>query len=97
MKDDKLKFLIFELQAVLVTEGVVAKECEYYGKNNIPGDCQLPHAMWMLGELLGEFEEWKKDDVGKINRWIGFIQGYLSAHGILSITELRDLTRTCLE
>lgn len=93
MPKDKLRKLIIELQAVLNKEGVEAKEWEDY-RNDVPWIEQLPHAQWMLGELLLHFEEWEMD---KINRWIGFVQCYMSVHTILSIQKLRDLTRECLK
>lgn len=93
MAHAKLRKLIIELQAILDGKQVVSLECSYYHRDIEVSD-QLPHAKWMLGELLSHLEKWEMD---KINRWIGFIQGYFSAHNILSIKELRDLTRDCLK
>ena len=48
---------------------------------------QEDHIAWMCTEAqkfinVGEFD--------KANRWLGFIQGYLWAHGCFSINDLRD-------
>ena len=50
---------------------------------------QLQHARWMLNEMetgyrAGLFSE------GKINRWLGFVQGIFWACGVYSIDTMRE-------
>lgn len=47
---------------------------------NMPPDTDLPHLTWMLLEIsIGNM------DVGKENRWLGFIQGVLIMRGITTV------------
>lgn len=45
------------------------------------------HLRWMLSELKSF------TDVGKANRWLGFIQGSMIAKNITSVQVERDFTR----
>jgi hypothetical protein len=45
------------------------------------------HLVWMLDEIE------KMDDEAKANRWLGFVQGILSASRVFTIDELRDHVR----
>lgn len=46
----------------------------------------LKHVVWMCGEVI-EFV--KTQRMEKANRWIGFIQGTLWCHGVLTIDQMR--------
>ncbi|MGD0497571.1 MAG: hypothetical protein ABSC23_03945 [Bryobacteraceae bacterium] len=53
-----------------------------------PGDLlncteRLRHLRWMFDEME------RMEDVPKVNRWLGFIQGVLFASGMCSIDDLR--------
>ena len=88
-----LKLLVTILQEEFGTKGIKVEEFKDY-VTFIPNEKQLPHALWMLEQLSLYIEEW---DLGKISRWIGFIQGYFSAHDVISIERLRDINRSCLK
>jgi len=46
---------------------------------------ELQHVRWMCNEIP---EMMKTEEVGKIYRWLGFIQGVLWVHGIYTIEQL---------
>lgn len=50
----------------------------------------LGHLRWMIKRMLSP--DWGSDEI-KTNRWLGYIQGVLSAHRVFSILDLRDQTR----
>src|SRR5208282_2875827 len=51
----------------------------------------LQHAAWMIEEcLVMKFP----DDMYKINRWIGFVQGVLWKEGIYTIDQMREHVTT---
>lgn len=52
---------------------------------------QLAHARWMCQEMKLMIDRGEADD--KLNRWLGFVQGVLYAHGIFSINEMREHNR----
>jgi hypothetical protein len=52
----------------------------------LPG-VRMWHLRWMLNELR------TMTDVGKANRWLGFIQGALAVNGIISVEAERNFTR----
>lgn len=47
----------------------------------------IPHIKWMISELR------KDKEIGKQNRWLGFIQYALIINGYTSVTEERNFTR----
>jgi hypothetical protein len=52
------------------------------------GDClsvtaRIWHLRWMLGEMQG------MEDLPKLNRWLGFVQGVMYTSGLCSIDDLR--------
>lgn len=60
------------------------------------GGVSLQHAAWMVEESLGTLElsqKWEtlftQEDLTKVNRWIGFIQGVFWKEGIYTINDLR--------
>ena len=50
------------------------------------------HIKWMCDEIIRMYvhEPWMDS---KINRWLGFIQGFLFCNKMRTINELRDETR----
>lgn len=56
---------------------------------------QLPvekHIIWMIDEIL-KIEAPNIKQLFKINRWLGFIQGYLYTSHLRTIEELKNETR----
>lgn len=56
---------------------------------------QLPvekHIVWMIDEIL-KIEIPDTKQLFKINRWLGFIQGYLYTSHLRTIEELKNETR----
>jgi hypothetical protein len=51
---------------------------------------EVDHVLWMCEEAR------KFSDLGKANRWLGFIQAYVHVWNIYTIDELRDHTREAL-
>lgn len=51
------------------------------------------HIKWMCDKLLDRREAFDIADYFKINRWLGFIQGYLYNLQLKTIEELRNETR----
>ena len=51
------------------------------------GGVALQHAAWMIEECNNFVNS---ADVGKINRWLGFVQGVLWKEGIFTIDQMRD-------
>lgn len=62
------------------------------------------HLLWMLGEMNAMLcDAGVNDEDGgpakrdqKLNRWLGFVQGALWAHGMATIDQLRDDTRSSM-
>ncbi len=50
----------------------------------------LAHCHWML-DSIPEFLRTARR--GKVNRWIGFVQGCLSAYGVYAIDDLKEHNR----
>lgn len=67
---------------------------EFKRLNIVPkrGGAALQHCAWMIEETLG----WVKKipggmlDIGKVNRWVGFVQGVLWKEGIYTVDQLRE-------
>ena len=55
-----------------------------------PNELSQSHLIWMCQEIMLNYEEWPDD---KSNRWIGYIQGVLTALQVVSVDEHRDITR----
>lgn len=53
------------------------------------------HLAWMCEQCLKVFiPEGPEQDIGKANRWLGYVQGELRAEGVYSITDLREHSRS---
>ena len=50
-------------------------------------DTRLEHVRWMLSEMLN------MTDAGKLNRWLGFVQGALWCSRVFTVDELRTHVR----
>lgn len=57
------------------------------GIDTIERGTRLQHAKWMCLKAEGH------EDTGKLNRWLGWIQGWLVAENIYGLTEIIDHTR----
>ena len=54
----------------------------------------LQHCRWMLGQIPDIVASNK---IEKANRWLGFVQGILWAHGYCTITEMKSHNRTPID
>lgn len=54
------------------------------------GKKSAEHLTWMCDQLLSNMKDAPTD---KIGRWVGYIQGVMSAHGCLDVDEERNRTR----
>jgi len=59
-----------------------------------PGELSHRHLTWMCQEISDNHKEWPAD---KSNRWIGYVQGVLSALQITSVDVHRDMTREIIK
>jgi len=72
----------------------------------VSSDAMLRHVSWMIVEMSSSMvihayesliydhnKEPAQKEVEKVHRWLGYIQGVLSAQEIYTIDELRDQTR----
>jgi hypothetical protein len=57
------------------------------------GECRLCHVKWMLMEMMA----WGPERLGKMFRWLGFIQGVLWAEGVYTIEEMKEHNRSDVE
>jgi hypothetical protein len=61
-----------------------------YTSDSEPLDCeQLDHILWMIQEIRKMLQS-PNPNLGKINRWLGFIQGTFWSLGKFTIKEMRD-------
>ena len=58
------------------------------------GSTDFSHLLWMLNYILENSESMP---YGKLNRWLGFIQGCLITRGLLTVEYERDRTRPYLQ
>lgn len=54
-----------------------------------PRGISINHARWMLENLPEEND--------KAGRWLGYAQALMVVHGIMSLEEMRDVTRECID
>lgn len=67
------------------SEEVTAELCRPFAVERDPEGKTLEHAHWMMLNLPMSTDQ--------RNRWIGYAQGLLVFHGVIGLTDLRDLTR----
>ncbi len=83
---ESIKAVAKRLITKLEVEGHVAEKCEVA--------CVNPtHLLWMLYAISTEDSDMP---LSKRQRWLGYIQGVLSAHGIIDPEEERNETRPIL-
>lgn len=58
--------------------------CSRYANKITGDDWQSLHAKWMLDEIPDI------KDSGKLNRWLGFVQGFMWSRDLCTIDELRE-------
>jgi len=56
-----------------------------------PAELSRLHLIWMCQEIMDNYSYWPDH---KSNRWIGYVQGVLTALQVVSVDEHRDITRT---
>lgn len=74
-----------------------AEKFQRWSRERCPGDFDrapgmgraVKHANWMAHEMLERIEEGEASE-GKVNRWLGFIQGVLWSAGLFTIDEMRE-------
>ena len=52
-----------------------------------PRGIAINHAQWMIENMPND------DEVEKYSRWIGYIQALMVVHGLMTLNEMRDITR----
>jgi hypothetical protein len=65
------------------------KRCDTTVRIGISDNIALGHVLWMFKFIGDRAEANYEGHIGKINRWLGFVQGALWRLGIYSIDELR--------
>jgi hypothetical protein len=89
MLPDQLRDVAAKYVAILRTRGYMAVKADTSSVSS--PESQLNHTVWMCEQLsalvgLGELE--------KAGRWLGFVQGILWGHNILTIDQMRDDNRS---
>jgi hypothetical protein len=65
----------------------VIKLYKNYLINHVEKDSKEDHCYWMLYQMEDMLEE---DKMGKVMRWLGFVQGFLWTSGYFTIEELKE-------
>lgn len=55
-----------------------------------PPGCEFAHLQWMCDEAMGQAENWPVD---KLSRWLGFVQGVLTANNVITVAGEREFSR----
>lgn len=55
-----------------------------------PPGCAVGHLQWMCDEAMGNAESWPVD---KLSRWLGFVQGVLTANNVITVKVEREFSR----
>lgn len=50
----------------------------------------VPHLRWMCETAQADGHTWPED---KLSRWLGFVQGVMTARGLLTVAEEREFSR----
>ncbi len=58
--------------------------------DSLPSEVRCSHLTWMCDTALERLEDWPED---KLSRWLGYIQGVLTARGIIDVNEEREVSR----
>ena len=56
----------------------------------VPDGCSRMHLMWMCETSIAQSAAWPED---KTSRWLGFVQGVMTAQGLLTVAVVRDISR----
>lgn len=87
MMEQERQLVILERLAKVFEKNVVAAECDT-GSRSVGRDALLAHCKAMLPRIEGFVMDRRH---AKADRWIGFVQGALVAHGVRSIDEFRAM------
>ncbi len=69
---------------ILEKNGVIAKRLSSLTKkDSLDKETMLAHVAWMCAMM------YEMKDIGKMNRWLGFIQGILWNFGLYSIEDFK--------
>lgn len=91
MTIDQVRMIIDQYALCLQQRGITTPQRHPPEKHFENNEQMLSHALWMIQEIkmmLEIPEKWVK-----ANRWLGYVQGLLSAAKIYTINELRDDNR----
>jgi hypothetical protein len=71
------------------------------GEQKIDTPYDLAHIKWMCEQMLlvtnGASQQFMEKDIGKVNRWLGYIQGALTSAFIIDLQEEIIVVREVLE
>ena len=65
----------------------LVEHCDLLKHKFVVVDKDSEHVNWMLTEIPN------MDNISKLNRWLGFVHGWLWTKGFATIEELRILTK----
>jgi len=92
--NDQVRELLLDYNITLHEEGVLGVEHSDLEGPDVPVEDYLEHTRWMVLRMIEHPDEF---DAGKLNRWLGFVQGVLWMNGNRTIQRLRDETRGICE
>jgi hypothetical protein len=91
MTPDRVRQVIEVYQQQLVSQGLTPLRHEANGV--LPTQTvALRHVLWMLGEIRAMLDS--EGSEGKVDRWLGFVQGVLWLTGRKTIDQMRDDNRS---
>jgi len=91
MTRQKISEVINLYRTKLIKMGVKSKEINHKKFVRHKRKEILSHCLWMLPKMA-QFV--KEGEMGKVNRWLGFIQGDLWYAGIYTLEDLRNHNRS---
>lgn len=62
---------------------------EFKHNDNVINSCRRCHCHLMIQKML----TWEPDQLPRMFRWLGFLQGVLWMHGVYTIDEMREHNR----
>ena len=89
MSKDKVLAVLNTYRRLFARMGVKKKD-HFHGVALESAEAGLSHCHGMLDEMV-EFV--KQDRMGKVFRWLGFIQGFLWAQGVYTLDDLKNQNR----
>lgn len=68
-------------------EALLAQAADF---ESAPDGCSRAHLIWMCATAAVQAATWPDD---KTSRWLGFVQGVMTVHGLLTVAGERDFSR----